>query len=320
MTSRFAIELPAPADLDAWRDAARRMLGAGIPPARIAWRVAGEPASLLDQPPPAAAPAALTVPRDFIGLASRVIQHRDGARFDLLYRLLWRIAQGERDLLRIPTDPDTARAEAMAKSVRRDAHKMHAFLRFREVQEPDGPRFLAWFEPDHHIEEAEAGFFLRRFAALRFSIVTPRRSVHWDGTTLAFGPGGSRRDVPPEDATEELWRTYFAAIFNPARLKPAAMRAEMPKKYWANLPEAQDIPRLMAEAPRRVAGMIERGGTAPNARPQRPRLLAAESGQVRAEKPGGSAPRDPPPRAERPSEPESSSPVKKSLSARGELR
>lgn len=285
-----AIDLPAPADLDAWREAARRMLGAGIPPERIAWRVAGEAASLLDAPPPGAPPAALRVPRGFVECAARVIQHRDPARFDLLYRLLWRIAQGERDILRIATDPDTARAEAMAKAVRRDAHKMHAFLRFREVRRPDGPYFLAWFEPDHHIEEAEAGFFVRRFAALRFSIVTPRRAIHWDGQTLAFGPGGSRCDVPAEDAAEDLWRTYFAAIFNPARLKPAAMRAEMPKKYWANLPEAQDIRRLMAEAPRRVADMIERGGTAPNASPQRARLLAAESGQLRAENQADGAP------------------------------
>jgi uracil-DNA glycosylase len=50
------------------------------------------------------------------------------------------------------------------------------------------------------------------------------------------------------------------------------MRAEMPRKYWRNLPEAADIPRLMAEAPRRVAEMVARGATAPNARPQKPNL------------------------------------------------
>ncbi|MGO7668145.1 DUF4130 domain-containing protein, partial [Rhizobium ruizarguesonis] len=30
---------------------------------------------------------------------------------------------------------------------------------------------------------------------------------------------------------DDLWRTYYASIFNPARLKLKAMQAEMPKKY-----------------------------------------------------------------------------------------
>lgn len=287
MTAVFGVVLPSPADAGAWRATARRLLAARLPPQQVEWRVAGEAASLFAEAPPPvvpeAAPAAAQVPRAFLDLAQTVIRHRDPARFGLLYRMLWRLTQDEPHLLRIATDPDVVRAEAMAKSVRRDAHKMHAFLRFREVATTDGPRYLAWFEPEHHVEEAEAGFFVRRFAALRFSIVTPRRSVHWDGDAVAFGPGGSRRDVPGEDALEDLWRAYYAAIFNPARLKPAAMRAEMPKKYWRNMPEARDIPRLMAEAPRRVAEMVARGATPPRATPQRPRLLAAESGQRRAE-------------------------------------
>ena len=49
------------------------------------------------------------------------------------------------------------------------------------------------------------------------------------------------------------------------------MRAEMPVKYWKNLPEARDIPRLMAEAPRRVAEMVARGATP--AAPRRQRSL-----------------------------------------------
>lgn len=285
MPDLYAATLPAPADLGAWRDAARRALGAGLRPDQVEWHVAGDPAPLLAAALPEAAQPALAVPAAFLALAEVAIRHRDPARFGLLYRLLWRIAHGERALMRIPTDPDVLRAEAMAKSVRRDAHKMHAFLRFREVETEDGPRFLAWFEPDHHIEEAEAGFFARRFAGLRFSIVTPRRSVHWDGAALSFGPGGSRRDVPAEDAKEDLWRAYYGAIFNPARLKPAAMLSEMPKKHWRNLPEAREIPRLMAEASRRVEEMVARGAMPPTPLPQRPRLLAAESGQRAAEAP-----------------------------------
>ena len=68
--------------------------------------------------------------------------------------------------------------------------------------------------------------------------------------------------TPPDlaDETEALWLTYYAGIFNPARLKPRAMRAEMPVKYWANLPEAALIPDLIAGAEARVRGMAETAG------------------------------------------------------------
>jgi probable DNA metabolism protein len=259
------ILLPGPADFPAWRQAARQLLAAATPPEAVEWRVAGEAPGLFgtEVPPAAGMPAAARVPRGFVELAEVAIRHRDRERFALLYRLLWRIARGEHGLLQVATDPDVARLNAMARAVRRDAHRMHAFLRFRRVETEAGERYVAWFEPEHHILEAEAGFFLRRFSALRWSILTPEASAHWDGGTLRLGSGGRRADAPPEDAHEALWRAYYASIFNPARLKPAAMRAAMPLRYWKGLPEARDIRRLMAEAPRRAAEMVARGATPP---------------------------------------------------------
>jgi len=233
--------------------------------------VVGEGRGLFGNAPvPGAAGDTPKVPRRFVELAETAIRHRDPQRFALLYQALWRLTHGEPALLEVPTDPDVLWLEAMVKSVRRDAHKMHAFLRFRPVATAEGERHVAWFEPEHHILEAEAGgFFARRFAAMRWSILTPDASAHWDGDALCMGPGASRRDAPPEDAGDDLWRAYFAAIFNPSRLKPAAMRAEMPKKYWRNMPEAREIPRLIEEAPRRVAEMVARGASAPAPRRQR---------------------------------------------------
>jgi DNA polymerase len=273
-----AAVLPAPADFAAWRLAARGLLGAGVAPEEAEWRVAGDAPSLFAEdaaPPPQA--GAFHVPRAFVELAEIAIRHSDPERFALLYRTLWRLTHGEPALVQIATDPDIVRLTQMAKAVKRDAHKMHAFVRFRQVETEAGLRHVAWFEPDHHIEEAEAGFFVRRFAGLRWSIVTPRRSVHWDGQELSFGPGGKRSEVPPDDAVEPLWRAYYAAIFNPARVKPGAMRAEMPRKYWRNMPETAEIPRLLAEAPKRVAEMVARGGSAPNPNRQQPRHLAPVS-------------------------------------------
>ena len=106
---------------------------------------------------------------------------------------------------------------------------------------PDPPRAgrrYTVISADDHIVEAEAPFFARRFPNMRWSILGPRRSAHWDGRALLLGPGMSREAAPAGDALEQLWRTYYASIFNPARTRPRAMRAEMPKKYWHLLPEA----------------------------------------------------------------------------------
>ncbi|TDH59850.1 DUF4130 domain-containing protein [Dankookia rubra] len=271
MSDGVGILLPGQADFAAWRQQARRLLAAGVPPERVEWRVLGDPPGLFGGAPmPAeAAPVTASVPRAFLEQVEVAIRHRDPERFALLYRILWRIVRGEHGLMQVATDADFIRVQAMAKAVRRDAHKLHAFLRFRGIETEQGERYVAWFEPDHHILEAEAGFFVRRFAALRWSILTPEASAHWDGETLRMGAGGTRAEAPPEDAHEELWRAYYRSIFNPARMKPDAMRAEMPVKYWKNLPEARDIRGLMAEAPQRVAEMVARGATPAASRRQR---------------------------------------------------
>jgi DNA polymerase len=130
-------------------------------------------------------------------------------------------------------------------------------VRFREVAEPEGTRYVSWFEPEHYIVEANAPFFARRFATMVWSILTPYRSAHWDGEALRFDVGASPSEVPDDDRLEAYWRAYYSSIFNPARLKVGAMRAEMPQKYWRNLPEAAAIPELIRTASGRVDSMVE---------------------------------------------------------------
>ncbi|ARM89313.1 uracil-DNA glycosylase-like protein [Rhizobium sp. CIAT894] len=253
-------------ELAEWRDAARAFAAAGIGPEEIDWREKGAEADLSFQrdampPAPAAARKLMTVPPAFLDLAETVLCHSDPARFSLLYRLLWRL-QLDRQLLEVISDEDVVRARLMAKNVRRDAHKMTAFVRFKEVGAvTEGRRkFIAWFEPDHHIVRRTAPFFQRRFTDMDWLIATPKGSAAWDGERLTIT--GEPCEKPNlSDATDELWRTYYANIFNPARLKVKAMQAEMPKKYWRNLPEADLIPGLIASAESKVRAMAAREAT-----------------------------------------------------------
>lgn len=268
------------ADPAEWRDAARTALAAGIAPEQIAWSVGADAGGLFDTAPalPAAEAGAANhrVPREFLALADAVLAHRDPQRHAVLYRLLWRLTHGEPALLQIAGDAELARAQVWAKAVKRDSHKMKAFVRFRELPAaPEGQSlavsgeqalYVAWFEPEHDILPRTAPFFVRRFTGMRWAILTPLRSVRWDGERLHWAPGAARADAPAADALDDLWRTYYASIFNPARLKVQAMKSEMPVKYWKNLPEARLIPELVRGAQARSEAMIEQAPSLPNRR------------------------------------------------------
>ena len=251
------VTLAAPDDFEGFRAAVRGLLGA--PPESVDWVVAGGDEGLFESLPAEVTAPPIRVPRAFPDLARRVVCHRDPERFALLHRTLV-ACQARPRLLDDAADPLVRRLYLLDKAVRRDVHKMRAYVRFREVPDADGERFAAWFEPAHFIVRLNAGFFVRRFAAMRFSILTPDLCLHWDGEGAEFSPGAVRADAPGADPLEAAWKTYYASIFNPARLKPGSMQGHMPKKYWRNLPEAELIPELIAGAGERTRAMIAAGG------------------------------------------------------------
>jgi DNA polymerase len=276
--AHYAVHLPAPDDFGFWRERARALIQCDVPPDRVSWIEPGGTGDLFAQEGPARGEKRLPVPPDdappvraskrFMRLARNAALHSDPARFGLLYRMLWRLQSNPR-AMEDKADPDVRRIEELDKSVRRDAHKMHAFVRFREVRGEEGSEhYIAWFEPDHHIVRSQAGFFMRRFANMRWSILTPRGCIHWDGTVMRESGPARREDAPQSDPVEALWKSYYASIFNPARLKVGAMLSEMPRKYWKNLPEAELIPQLIAGAQAREAAMVTAGERAERERPE----------------------------------------------------
>ena len=246
---------------DDWRQAARDLLALGQGPEAVMFRSQSAERPTLgltfdDTPRSTVAPAAATnVPRAFLELARTVACHRDPGRWDLLYRTLWRLTHGEPELLEVITDDDVIRLTRMEKAVSRDAHKAKAFVRFRRIAEGEMEQYVAWHRPDHLILPLVAPFFARRFPEMAWSILTPDASVLWDGESLHFGEGVPASAAPQGDALEELWKTYYGSIFNPARIKLRAMKREMPVRHWETLPETRIIPDLLADAPRRLETM-----------------------------------------------------------------
>jgi probable DNA metabolism protein len=264
------VMLRGPADLEGFRHAARGLLAQHILPAQVSWHTQGiagqDPLSLSTESTGIVAGTseapAIQVPPEFVAVCESAILNSEPQRFDLLYRLLWRLVH-EPALRHDPLDADMAEAQRLAHAVRRDMHKMKAFTRFRIVQDdtfrndPEGgPLHVGWFEPEHHIVEAVAPVFARRFAQMRWAVLTPEASVQWDGAQLQFGPGASKQDAPAPEAGEQAWLAYYQHIFQPARLAVPMLQKPMQRKYRRKLPGASAAER----AHPLVSPVHQRGG------------------------------------------------------------
>ncbi|OEZ98926.1 UdgX family uracil-DNA binding protein [Duganella sp. HH101] len=281
---------PLVRSFDEWRIAARGFIARRVAPETIEWLSSAGAGDLLSG---ASAPAAATteesggqagtrLPRQLMALLEAASCHSADDRWAFLYSKVgvWRWQRGERDVVS-PADADGARLHGMVKAVRREEHDMHAYLRFRERKEADGaPRFVAWFEPTHHVLPQVAVHFARRMGNVTWMIATPQAAVLWDGEALHEAPSLLRSAADIEDAGEALWLTYYRSIFNPARLNADLLRSHIPSRFWKNLPEGAIVPAMISAAANgeRRTGQAEtvgrRGGSAiavaaADAQPQR---------------------------------------------------
>jgi probable DNA metabolism protein len=224
MEARLASET----DLVGFREEARALLSQQVPPEAVHWQTAraqnselfADAVSLADNRPRGVPKAASAiVPASFLRLCEVVVLHNEPERFALLYRLLWRLVH-EPGLRSNPIDPDMLHAHQMGQAVRRDLHKMKAFLRFRPIDDGQaGSLHVAWFEPAHHIVESVAPWFARRSPHMRWAIFTPERSVECDGRQLHFASGVGRAEAPGPEAAEQEWLDCYRRVFG-VRARP----------------------------------------------------------------------------------------------------
>jgi probable DNA metabolism protein len=232
-------------DYAQWREVARPLLSADIAPEQIEWR-AGTAFQPLDPTTPAAT-ASVRLSRQLIDLLESIACYRHAGRWELMYRLAWR-SMHKPGLLEDAADPDVHHATKMAKAVDREVHKMHAFVRFRELDHENGEKmYYAWFEPTHEVLRLGVPFFRLRFPNMDWMIATPDGTALWRNGELQFVATPDKSSLPKADAHESLWRTYYRNICNVTRINPPAMQRDMPKRYWHNLPEAVEIHALLRD-------------------------------------------------------------------------
>jgi probable DNA metabolism protein len=254
---------------DTWRQQARWLLSHQVNPDQVSWSVK-EDADLFasdDAYPEHMGPFQARVPLELVQLLQNAAQYSGEQRWSLLYEVLWRVSHGDRTAM-LAGDKLGSELHRRLKQVSREAHHLHAFLRFIALPASPLPKdlavkaalletqalpeYVAWHEPAHDILRTASEHFIGRLGRHRWMIATPSDGVFYDGQSLIH-----KRQCPAawqalartaDDPHGELWLTYYSHIFNPARLNPKVMQGHLPTRFWKNLPEGPLIPALISEA------------------------------------------------------------------------
>ncbi len=241
-----------------WRTVTRPLLIKGVETHAIEWgdkchsSVMGQldlmMATANDAITPTGDNGSISLPSGLMRLLETIASFRHAGRWEFMYRLAYRTLRENPRLLQDAADPDVHNASLMERAIRRDCHKIHAFVRFREFVDPAGEKsYFAWFIPEHEILRRASSFFVKRFTNMSWTIATPDGAAVWDRVELRFVDTAGVADQPRVDEQEKLWRTYYRSICNVARINPAAMMREMPQRYWRHLPEAAEIGVLIRD-------------------------------------------------------------------------
>ncbi|KAF1026474.1 MAG: hypothetical protein GAK37_02651 [Pseudomonas sp.] len=238
-----------------WREQARWLLSHQVDPSEVSWGKV-EVADLFasdTQYPAECGPFQARIPKALLELLESAACYHGEQRWSLLYEVLWRVSHGDRTAM-LAGDKLGSELQRRIKQVHREAHHLHAFVRFVAVPSasPDMPEYVAWHEPAHDILHSASQHFVGRMGQHRWMIATPLDGVYYNGEQLIH-----HRHCPPqwqalaqniEDPHEAMWLTYYSHTFNPARLNPKVMEGHLPSRFWKNLPEGKLIPGLVSEA------------------------------------------------------------------------
>ena len=272
------VEPPALEDsgLESWRQLARVCALSKLPPDEIDFIDARSTSSLpLDLSAPRNSVVNSNLRRLFtcrvVSRTARIVAcHRDPQRWNLLYRLLWRL-QSERKLLHIESDHDVAQFRSFAHQVNHDLHKMHAFVRFRRVRTSTAS-YIAWHSP----RTASSNWRLRSSPNGSPSCVGP------SSPPTPQSPGIPRRIRPP---TARAFPRTCPAIGRARRPLALLLRqhlqsgARQPRPHalaharqiLASLPEVELLPTLLSQAGSRVGSMVAANPASSPPRPTSPR-------------------------------------------------
>ena len=210
------VPLSHPVDVAGFHSEATRLLALQVPPASVEWSAAPTESMAEEELDPARAAirnraARAIIPQSFVRMSELVVLYRDPQRFDLLYRALWRLVY-EPEFRKDPDDFELPRLRQMAQAVRRDIQKMKNRLVFRPLPVRGEPMPVAWYEPAHYVCEAVAAWLARKEPTRQWIVLTPDRSLRWDGLRLLSAPALAPAQQPRAGQKTDEWVPALEAL------------------------------------------------------------------------------------------------------------
>lgn len=259
-----------------WLETPGDRIGHDLSPSTATARPAREPAS---PSVPSQEGSAIRVPKPFLELARLVSCHHDPRRWQLLYRVLWRITHGERDLLEFHIDDDVYHLRQMSAAVQLDAQRMQSGLRFHQLEHLEEDSYIAWFRPEHETLRLVAPFFAQRFQMMNWAIVTPSGSAFWDKKRLQFGPGLPLEQSPSRDQLEQIWHRHCRKWIEAGDLPWPTQSAGVAAPHWALSPETrlgEEVFGHRSKEPPMAESTDRKRRSAEDYLPDRPGLIALQ--------------------------------------------
>jgi probable DNA metabolism protein len=138
------------------------------------------------------------------------------------------------------------RLSEIIKMVRREKHRMEAFIRFQKLKDET---FYAAVEPDFNVLPLLIRHFKNRYADQKWIIydIKRRYGVHYDlhdtqYISLDFSETRKPADVisaynEDEKIYQHLWKNYFTSVNIVSRKNTRLHLRHIPKRYWRHLTE-----------------------------------------------------------------------------------
>ncbi len=144
-------------------------------------------------------------------------------------------------------DPEILKVAKVVKMIRREKHRMDAFVRFRVTKDQ---LYFATVSPDFNVLPLNAKHFKNRYADQQWLIYDLKRKfgIHYDlnevnyvklqiSDTINSHSKASFYFTEEEQEFQELWKNYFNSTNIKSRKNMKLHLQHVPKRYWKYLSE-----------------------------------------------------------------------------------
>lgn len=143
------------------------------------------------------------------------------------------------------SNPHVLNLSKTAKKVRREKHRLEAFVRFKHTKDN---LYFSTIEPDFNVLPLIKNHFTKRYADQKWIIYDLKRKyglffnlqkTEIIAIDLDFSISKKDRFTLDEEAYESLWKDYFKSTNIEERVNMALHTKHVPKRYWKYLSEKQ---------------------------------------------------------------------------------